>query len=414
MSKRYPPDVREKAVRLALERLDEYGTPYAAAQAIAPLVDVHYETPRIWIKKALAEGARPGKQTGSGLSSAEREELARLRKENRDLKQANEILKLASSFFRAGTRPATPLIVGFIDEYRQVYGVESICRALSVHGVQIAPRTYRKARRRPPAARDIADAHLEKVLRDLQGTPEAMYGRRKMTRYLRRRGHPAAFCTVDRIMRELGMNGVVRGHKHRTTIPGKDGVQAGDRLNRDFTAAAPNLVWVADFTYVSTWTGWAYVAFVFDAYSRAIVGWTAANTKTTTLVSKALNMAVWRRGHYGHPIEPGLIFHTDAGSQYTSVRFTESLALQGLSASIGSVGDAYDNALAESIIGLFKTEVVNRQGPFKTLTEVEFALMEWCDWYNNSRLHSRLDYLTPAEYEAAYYSRQSPRRPALV
>ncbi|MGW0057421.1 IS3 family transposase [Nocardia nova] len=312
-------------------------------------------------------------------------------------------------FFRAGTRPATPLIVGFIDKYRQVYGVESICRALSAHGVQIAPRTYRKARHRPPAAREITDAHLEKAHRDLQGTPEAMYGRRKMTRYLRR-GQSVAFCTVDRLMRELGMNGVVRGRKHRTTIPGKDGVRAGDRLNRDFTAAAPNLVWVADFTYVSTWTGWAYVAFVFDAYSRAIVGWTAANRKTTALVSKALNMAVWRRGHYGHPIEPGLIFHTDAGSRYTSVRFTETSALQGLSASIGSVGDAYDNALAESIIGLFKTEVVNRHGPFKKLTEVEFALMEWCDWYNNSRLHSRLDYLTPAEYETAYYSQQSPRR----
>ncbi len=255
---------------------------------------------------------------------------------------------------------------------------------------------------------------MENTLRDLAGQPEEMYGRRKMTRFLRRRGHDVAFCTVDRIMRELGMNRVVRGRKLRTTIPAKDGVRAGDKLNRVFTAAAPNLVWVADFTYVSTWTGWAYVAFVFDAYSRAIVGWTTAATKTTSLVSKALNMAVWRRDHYGHPIEPGLIHHSDAGSQYTSVKFTESLALQGLSASIGSVGDAYDNALAESIIGLFKTEVVNRHGPFKTPTKVEFALMEWCDWYNNARLHSRLGYLSPAEYEAAYYSQQSPRRPALV
>ncbi|MBF6229616.1 IS3 family transposase [Nocardia abscessus] len=414
MSKRYPPEVREKAVRLALERLDEYGTPYAAAQALAPLVDVHFETLRIWIKKALAEGARPGGQAGPGLSSAEREELAKLRREVRDLKQANEILKLASGFLRAGTRPATPVIVGFIDEYRRVYGVESICRALRAHGVQIAPRTYRKARRRPPSARDIADAYVENALRDLQGRPEQMYGRRKMTRYLRRQGHDVAFCTVDRIMRELGLNGVVRGRKHRTTIPAKDGVRATDKLNRDFTAAAPNLVWVADFTYVSTWSGWAYVAFVFDAYSRAIVGWTAAATKTTALVSKALNMAVWRRERYGYPVEPGLIFHTDAGSQYVSVKFTESLALHGLSASVGSVGDAYDNALAESIIGLFKTEVINRHGPFKTLTEVEFALMEWCDWYNNARLHSRLDYLTPAEYEAAYYAQQPPRRPALV
>nr|WP_281182373.1 IS3 family transposase [Nocardia miyunensis] len=302
-----------------------------------------------------------------------------------------------------------------MDEYRKVYGVESICRALTAHGVQIAPRTYRKARRRPPSTRDVSDAYVENALRDLVGKPEQMYGRRKMTRYLRRQGYGVAFCTVDRIMRELGMNGVVRGRKQRTTIAGKDGVRAADKLNRDFTAEAPNRVWVADFTYVSTWTGWAYrMAFVFDAYSRAIVGWTAAATRTTALVSEALNMAVWRRDHYGHPIEPGLIHHSDAGSQYTSVMFTESLALQGLSASIGSVGDAYDNALAESIIGLFKTEVVGRHGPFRTLGEVEFALMEWVDWYNNARLHSRLDYLTPTEYEAAYYSQQPPRRPALV
>ncbi|WP_280359174.1 IS3 family transposase [Nocardia otitidiscaviarum] len=414
MTRRYPPEVREKAVRLVLERLDEFESPYAAARAIGPLVDVHYETLRVWVKKALAQGAAPTGRAGAGLSAAEREELARLRKEVRDLQQANDILKAASAFFRAGTRPATPLIVGFIDEYRQVFGVESICRALTAHGIQIAPRTYRKARRRPASARDIANAHVENTLRDLAGQPEEMYGRRKMTRFLRRRGHDVAFCTVDRIMRELGMNRVVRGRKLRTTIPAKDGVRAGDKLNRVFTAAAPNLVWVADFTYVSTWTGWAYVAFVFDAYSRAIVGWTTAATKTTSLVSKALNMAVWRRDHYGHPIEPGLIHHSDAGSQYTSVKFTESLALQGLSASIGSVGDAYDNALAESIIGLFKTEVVNRHGPFKTPTKVEFALMEWCDWYNNARLHSRLGYLSPAEYEAAYYSQQSPRRPALV
>ncbi len=153
---------------------------------------------------------------------------------------------------------------------------------------------------------------------------------------------------------------------------------------------------------------------MFDAYSRAIVGWTVAGTKTTALVSKALTMAIWRRDHYGHPVEPGLIHHSDAGSQYTSLKFTESLAAQGLSASIGSVGDTYDNAFAESTTGLFKTEVVNQHGPFKTLAEVEFALMEWVDWYNNARLHSTLDYLTPVEYEAASYSQHSPRRPALV
>ncbi|MFD3458426.1 IS3 family transposase [Nocardia fluminea] len=410
MSKRYPPEVREKALRLALDHLDEYPSAYAAAQAIGPMVDVHPESLRQWILKAQAGPGRPVAVT----KTAEQLELEQLRRENRELKQANEILKLASAFFRAGTRPATPLIVGFIDQHRQVHGVESICRVLTEHGIQIAPRTYRKARFRPPSAREVADASLEHALRGLADSLEQMYGRRKMTRYLRRCGHAAAFCTVDRLMRDLGMNGVVRGRRHRTTIPSKDGIRAGDRLNRDFDAQAPNQVWVADFTYVSTWTGWAYVAFVVDAFSRAIVGWTASSTKTTALVSKALNMAVWRRDHHGHPVEPGLIHHSDAGSQYTSVMFTESLALQGLSASVGSVGDAYDNALAESIIGLFKTEVVRRHGPFKTVADVEFALMEWVDWYNNARLHSRLDYLTPAEHETVYYAQNPPRRPVLV
>lgn len=285
---------------------------------------------------------------------------------------------------------------------------------LSTHGIQIAPRTYRKARRRPPSERDIADAYLINALRDAQDTPEAVYGRRKMTRWLRRQGHEVAFCTVDRIMRDLGLQGAIRGRPPRTTIRVKDGVRAGDRLNRDFSTDAPNLAWVADFTYVSTQTGWAYVAFVFDVYSRGIVGWTAASTKTAALVTKALNMALWRRDHHGHPVGPGLIHHSDAGSQYTSVAFTDSLALQGLSASIGSVGDAYDNALAESIIGLFKTELVNRHGPFTNLSEVEYAVMEWVDWYNNARLHSRLEYLTPTEYESLYYAQHPPRRPALV
>lgn len=233
--------------------------------------------------------------------------------------------------------------------------------------MRIAPRTYRKARTRPPY----------------------------------------------RLMRRLGMNGVVRGRTLRTTFPDKDAVRAADKLERDFTAPAPDRVWVADFSYVATWSGWAYVAFVFDAYSRGIVGWTVSASRSAALVVKALKVATWRRDHHGHPVESGLIHHSDAGGQYTSVRFTESLALQGIAASIGSVGDAYDNALAESVIGLYKTEVVNRHGPFKTLAQVEYALMEWGDWYNNARLHSRLGYLTPAEYEAAYYAQQPPGRPAL-
>ncbi|WP_276143848.1 IS3 family transposase [Sciscionella marina] len=234
------------------------------------------------------------------------------------------------------------MIVGFVDEYRQVYGIESICRVfVRARGADRAQDLPQSPPARPLCA-DIADAHVENTLRDLQGKPEQMHGRRKMTRYPRRQGHHVAFCAVDRLMRELGMGGVVRGRKQRTMIPGKAGVRAGDQLNRDFTAEAPNQARVADFTHISTWPGWAYLAFVFDVYSRAIVGWTAANSKTTAPVSKALNMAIWRRDHSGHPVEPGLIHHSDAGSQNTSVAFTESLAAQGLSASTGSVGDAYD------------------------------------------------------------------------
>ncbi len=264
------------------------------------------------------------------------------------------------------------MIVGFIDEYRKVYSVESICRVLAAHGVQIAPRTYRRARRRPPSHRDIADAYLENSLRDVHGKPEEMYGRRKMTRYLRRQGHEAAFCTVDRLMRALGMNGAVRGRRHRTTIPSKDGVRAGDKLNRG--------VQLED--------------------DRAGI----QSAQHGCLATRPLRAPDRARA------DPSF----RCRQQYTSVKFTESLALQGFSASVGSVGDAYDNALAESIIGLFKTEVVNRRAPFKTLADVEYSLMEWVDWYNNARLHSRLDYLTPAEYESTYYAQQPPRRPALV
>ncbi|ONI71206.1 hypothetical protein ALI144C_52835 [Actinosynnema sp. ALI-1.44] len=226
-----------------------------------------------------------------------------------------------------------------------------MCHALTEHGIQIAPRTYRKARHRPPSARDVADAHVENVLRNLSGKPEQMYGRRKMTRYLRRHGHDVAFCTVDRIVRDLGHHGVVRGRRPRTTIPSKNGIRASDRLNRDFTAAAPDRVWVADFTYVSTQAGGAYVAFVFDAYSRAIVGWIVSSTKTTGLVSKALTMAVWRRDHHGRPIEPGLVFHSDAGSQGEFNRSSQHLDNGGVDRQASGVDDGVDGQVGDEVAG---------------------------------------------------------------
>lgn len=233
-----------------------------------------------------------------------------------------------------------------------------------------------------------------------------------MTAWLRRNGFPEATKhTVDRLMRDEGMNGLVRGRKTRTTIPGKDGRRASDLLNRDFTSPAPNRVWVTDFTYVPVYAGFVYVALVIDLYSRAIVGWETSTVKDTAFVEQCLRMALWRRQPTGRPVPDGMIHHSDAGSQYTSIRYTDTLALEGLQPSIGSVGDAYDNAAAETVMGLFKNEAVAKDSPFrtgalKTENDVIEIVFEWVDWYNNARLHSALDDQTPEEYEQTYYARQ--------
>jgi putative transposase len=255
--------------------------------------------------------------------------------------------------------------MAFIDDMRAAgHAVESTCTVLTEQGCKVAARTYRswKQTTRPIATRMLTDAGLTDALLGAQGTPESLYGRRKMTHWLRRQGHDVAFCTVDRLMGELGMSGVRRGKAVRTTIPAADGHRAGDLLDRDFTAPAPNTRWVADFTYCRTWAGFVYVAFVLDVFAQRIVGWHAATDKRTPLVLTPLRIALWDRERQGFPVEPGqLLHHSDAGSQYTSIRFTDHLDLEGIAPSIGSVGDAYDNALMESVIGLFKTEV-NRPG----------------------------------------------------
>ena len=302
--------------------------------------------------------------------------------------------------------------MAFIDDMRaQGYAVESTCRVLTEHGCPVAARTYRSWRTtfRTIAARTVSDAVVLDALLATRNTPEALYGRRKMTHLLRRRGLNVAFCTVDRLMRDLGMSGVQRGKRPRTTIPAKDGQRAGDLLDRDFTAPGPNRVWVADFTYVRTWAGFCYVAFIVDVFAQKIVAWHAAVDKRTDLVLTPLRMALWDRDRLGHRVEPGeLIHHHDAGSQYTSLRFTEHLALEQIAPSIGTVGDAYDNGLTESIIGLYKTECI-RPGPFhseplRTIADVEYATMAWVDWSNNRRLHSTLGMLTPNKYEQDHYA----------
>ena len=232
-----------------------------------------------------------------------------------------------------------------------------------------------------------------------------------MTASLRRAGHQVSYGRVHTAMAALGHHGVVRSTKIRTTVPGKDGHRAGDLLNRDFTAPAPNMVWITDFTYVRTWEGFCYVAFIVDVYAQRVVAWHAQSTKTTDLVMTPLKMALWERGRQAHPPTPGeLIHHSDAGSQYTSVRLTEHLALQDLRPSIGTVGDAYDNALMESIIGLYKTECIRTSvfGPgerqYKTLLDVELATAAWVTWYDHDRLHSSIGMIPPVEHENAHYA----------
>lgn len=318
------------------------------------------------------------------------------------------------------------MICGFIDAMRaDGHGVESTCQALREQGPAVAPRSYRAWKTRPAPPRAFTDAAVLDVLRGLrvggpQGRPlpEVLYGRRKMTAWLSRNGFPGiSKHTVDRLMRLVGMNGLVRGRRTRTTIRAKDGGRrAGDLLNRCFASPRPNHAWVTDFTYIPTWSGFVYVAFAIDLCSRLIVGWSASTRKDVAFVEECLRMALWRRDHAGRPVPPGMIHHSDAGSQYTSIRFTETVALEGLSASIGTVGDAYDNAAAETVFGLFKNEAVATGSPFRTgplrhLADVEALTLNYVHWYNVERLHGELDYLTPDEFEVAYYAQETGSPP---
>jgi putative transposase len=300
--------------------------------------------------------------------------------------------------------------VRFIDANRARFGgVEPICRVLRAHGCQIAPSGYYAAKARPASARQVRDEALLADIGRIHAANYGVYGVRKIWHEMRREGTTVARCTVERLMRRAGLCGVVRGRRVRTTVsePGRE--RAGDRVNRDFTAECPNRTWVADFTYVATWSGIVYVAFVVDVYSRAIVGWNAASNKRTPLVLGALDMGLWRRDRAGQAVGPGLVHHSDAGSQYTSFRFTTHLLDAGIDASIGTVGDALDNALMESTIGLYKTELIKPRGPWRALADVELATAEWVDWYNAKRLHSAIGHVPPDEYESMHYVQHQPR-----
>ncbi|GGT67666.1 putative transposase for insertion sequence element IS986/IS6110 [Streptomyces purpureus] len=277
-------------------------------------------------------------------------------------------------------------------------GVDPVCRVL-----ELSPSTYFARKKRPKSARRLRDEQLMPLIEAVHAESGGTYGARRITRALGRKGVEVARCTVERLMAELGLEGVIRGRRRRTTIPEPSAPRPPDLVDRDFTASRPDQLWVADMTYVRTWSGWAYVAFVLDVHSRMIVGWQVANHMRTELPLDALEMALWRRRIKK---DSGLIHHSDRGSQYVSIRYTDRLADIGASASVGSVADSYDNAMAEALNGTFKAELIEMQGPWKDVDQVERAIFQWITWYNEERLHSALDYVPPAEYEEAFWRSQ--------
>ncbi len=297
------------------------------------------------------------------------------------------------------------MMLAFIDDHRGVYGVEPICEVLP-----IAPATYyeQKARQADPSRlprRLVRDTHLCEEIERVWKENHSVYGARKVWLQLRREGFEVARCTVERLMRHMGLRGVVRGRPYKTTtIVDEAAPRPANLVQRNFTADRPNQLWVADITYVATWIGFVYVAFVTDVFSRTIVGWRVSRSLRSVLALDALDQALHAR-----PKTDPLIHHSDRGVQYLSIRYTERLAEAGVEPSVGSVGDSYDNALAETIFGLFKAEVIHPNGPWRSLEEVEFATLEWVDWFNNQRLLEPIGDIPPAEFEAMYYARhESP------
>jgi len=299
-------------------------------------------------------------------------------------------------------------MIAFIDDHREVHGVEPICKVLP-----IAPSTYYShvAKRVDPeklSARARRDRVLKPEIARVFAENFEVYGARKVWRQLQREDVDVARCTVERLMRSMGLQGVIRGKPVRTTISDKAGPCPLDHVNRQFNAPRPNMLWVSDFTYVATWTGFVYVAFVIDAYARRIVGWRVSRTAHAGFVLDALEQAL----HERRPLHRGLVHHSDRGSQYVSIKYTERLAEAGIEPSVGSVGDSYDNALAESINGLYKAEVIHRRGPWRSFEAVEFATLQWVDWFNHRRLMEPIGNIPPAEAEDHYYA--SLEQPALA
>ncbi|HGU6619727.1 TPA: IS3 family transposase, partial [Escherichia coli] len=376
---RFSPEVRQRAIRMVLESQGEYDSQWAAICSIAPKIGCTPETLRVWVRQHERDtGGGDG-----GLTTAERQRLKELERENRELRRSNDILRQASAYFgEGGVRPPLEKVMPLLDKLRKLYGVGPVCSEL-----HIAPSTYyhcQQQRHHPDkrSARAQRDDWLKKEIQRVYDENHKVYGVRKVWRQLLREGIRVARCTVARLMAVMGLAGVLRGKKVRTTISRK-AVAAGDRVNRQFVAERPDQLWVADFTYVSTWQGFVYVAFIIDVFAGYIVGWRVSSSMETTFVLDALEQALWARR------PSGTVHHSDKGSQYVSLAYTQRLKEAGLLASTGSTGDSYDNAMAESINGLYKAEVIHRKS-WKNRAEVELATLTWVDWYNNRRLLGRL------------------------
>ncbi|HAM7366662.1 TPA: IS3 family transposase, partial [Escherichia coli] len=384
----FSPEVRQRAVRMVLESQGEYDSQWAAICSIAPKTGCTPETLRVWVRQYERDtGGGDG-----GLTTAERQRLKELERENRELHRSNNILRQASAYFaKAEFDRLWKKLMPLLDKLREQYGVGPVCSEL-----HIAPSTYyhcQQQRHHPDkrCTRAQRDDWLKREIQRVYDENHQVYGVRKVWRQLLREGIRVARCTVARLMAVMGLAGVLRGKKVRTTVSRKT-VATGDRVNRQFVAERPDQLWVADFTYVSTWQGFVYVAFIIDVFAGYIVGWRVSSSMETTFVLDALEQALWARR------PSGTIHHSDKGSQYVSLAYTERLKEAGLLASTGSTGDSYDNAMAESINGLYKAEVIHRKS-WKNRAEVELATLTWVDWYNNRRLLGRLGHTPPAEAE---------------
>ena len=356
---------------------------------IARQLGIGEQTLRNWVERAeIDTGKRPG------TSTEDKTRIAELEKEVRELRRANAILKSASAFSRRSS--TAQAVVGYIDAHREEFGVEPICRVL-----QFAPSTYYAAKSRPLSHGPSPTASWATSAGSTRRTTRSM-GCARSGASCAVKGETAGRDQVGRVMNDLGLQGVRRGKAKRTTVPGDIAARPGDLVDRHFFAAAPNRLWLADITYVWTWSGFCYTSFITDAFARRIVGWRVSKSLRTDLALDALEMAIFSRrdDDLSH-----LVHHSDRGVQYLDIRYTERLDDEHAVTSVGSRGDSYDNALAETVNGLYKTELIHRQGPWRTFEQLELATAAWVSWWNERRLHEACGYVPPAEFEESYYRR---------